>query len=246
MSGQVLNFSSRRPEPAPPEAASWESVPSQPALRIGVAGALSIARDGLCELLRAAHFEVAAEVSDGVSAVRMALEQRPDILLLDLPIAERNELELIREAAAAAQPGRTLVIAGLPPREFIVKVLQLGAAGVLPRSSTDADTLNRAIQWLASWHFWIGDAGALTLVEALRRVAPALNGHRPFGLTGREMEIIAAVLKGASNAEVAGALALSPHTVKHHLRNIYDKTGAGNRVELALFATHHQLIRKGA
>jgi two-component system nitrate/nitrite response regulator NarL len=68
-------------------------------------------------------------------------------------------------------------------------------------------------------------------------------GHaQKFGLTPRQLEIVANVVAGFSNKEIAQKLLLSEDTVKHHLTNIFDKTGASKRLELALFATHHDLI----
>ena len=78
--------------------------------------------------------------------------------------------------------------------------------------------------------------------------APQLRGRdgprsgRRFGLTPRELEVTSAVVSGFSNKEIAKKFALSEDTVKHHLTNIFDKVGASNRLELALFAVHHRLI----
>jgi DNA-binding CsgD family transcriptional regulator len=67
------------------------------------------------------------------------------------------------------------------------------------------------------------------------------NGARPFGLTLRELEVVRLVGEGCSNREIGNRLRISEDTVKHHLSRIFDKTGTSSRVELALFAHHHDL-----
>jgi DNA-binding NarL/FixJ family response regulator len=83
------------------------------------------------------------------------------------------------------------------------------------------------------------------LGKALRNLQSA-NGDESddgkFGLTARELQIVAAILSGCTNKDIADRLALSPQTVKHHLANIFDKLGVSSRLELALHAVHHRLI----
>ena len=65
---------------------------------------------------------------------------------------------------------------------------------------------------------------------------------KTFGLTARELDVVAAIVSGFTNREIAGKFSISEQTVKHHLRNIFDKVGVSNRLELALFAINHQLV----
>jgi DNA-binding NarL/FixJ family response regulator len=69
------------------------------------------------------------------------------------------------------------------------------------------------------------------------------QGRKPhFGLTKRELDIVGAIVSGFANKDVARKFSISEDTVKHHLTNIFDKTGVSNRLELALFAVHHKLV----
>jgi DNA-binding NarL/FixJ family response regulator len=68
------------------------------------------------------------------------------------------------------------------------------------------------------------------------------NGKKTFGLTVRELDVVAAIVSGFTNREIAQKFSISEQTVKHHLRNIFDKVGVSNRLELALFAINHQLV----
>ena len=92
---------------------------------------------------------------------------------------------------------------------------------------------------------WIGREAVSDLVQALREqmaASPEKPARKRFGLSAREVEITSAVVSGLSNREIARKLSLSEDTVKHHLTNIFDKMGASNRLELALFAVHHRLL----
>jgi DNA-binding CsgD family transcriptional regulator len=76
---------------------------------------------------------------------------------------------------------------------------------------------------------------------ALNQVAAPTASR--YGLTNRELDIVAAIVAGASNREIAARFDITVPTVKHHLSNIYDKTGASSRLELAIFAVHQDLVR---
>jgi two-component system, NarL family, nitrate/nitrite response regulator NarL len=126
----------------------------------------------------------------------------------------------------------------------IVKALQLGAAGVVLKASA-TQLLFQGIRSVMAGEQWIGAQPVPDLVDALRTSdgGPETGTGRPrFGLTRRELEVTAAVVGGLTNREIAKRFSLSEDTVKHHLTNIFDKVGASNRLELALFAVHHRLL----
>src|SRR6185295_564116 len=152
-------------------------------------------------------------------------------------------MEALAELAAAPTPVRTIMLTSAIEKAEIVKALQLGAAGVVLKSST-TELLFKSIRSVMAGQHWIGRDAVSDLVQALRaQMAPAEKPARErFRLTRREVEITSAVVSGLSNREIASKLSLSEDTVKHHLTNIFDKMGASNRLELALFAVHHRLL----
>jgi two-component system nitrate/nitrite response regulator NarL len=152
-----------------------------------------------------------------------------------------------RPGRRSEPPGRTvrtiLLTAGIEKAE-IVKALQLGAAGVVLKSAP-TELLLKSIRSVMAGQHWIGREAVSDLVQALRdqmAASPEKPARKRFGLTAREVEITSAVVSGLSNREIARKLSLSEDTVKHHLTNIFDKMGASNRLELALFAVHHRLL----
>ena len=97
-----------------------------------------------------------------------------------------------------------------------------------------------------SGEFWIGQTKVADLVGALRAYMPSADGEqrKQFGLTGRELEVVGAIVSGLTNRDIAESFSISEQTVKHHLRNIFDKVGVSNRLELALFAINHALVSR--
>jgi DNA-binding NarL/FixJ family response regulator len=120
--------------------------------------------------------------------------------------------------------------------------VQLGARGIILKAAA-SDVLFDCMCAVLEGDYWLGDVRLPSqeslLVEALpRREAPG-----DFNLTRREREIIAALVYGLSNREIAQQFGVTEITVKHHLRSIFDKCGASNRLELALFALRRGLAR---
>jgi DNA-binding NarL/FixJ family response regulator len=123
----------------------------------------------------------------------------------------------------------------------VLHSLQLGARGVILKDSAP-EVLFKSIHSVMAGEMWIGRERVSDTVESLRKLAAARRRSRAFGLTPREIEVARAVVAGYTNKEIAQRSSISENTVKSHLMHIFDKLGASNRVELALFATHHRLL----
>jgi DNA-binding NarL/FixJ family response regulator len=116
---------------------------------------------------------------------------------------------------------------------------------VLKESATQV--LVEAIRSIMKEMYWNVDQGVGTLGAVLRELAEPgvkLTPLKTFGLTPRELEIVSAIVSGHSNRHIAERMSISEATIKHHLTNIFDKLGVYNRLELALFAIHHGLVRR--
>jgi two-component system, NarL family, nitrate/nitrite response regulator NarL len=212
-------------------------------IRVLLADDHPVFRQGLRRLLEGERdFLVVGEANDGREAIAMAAQLRPDILLLDLSMPGGSGLDALCELTKCPAPVKAVVLTAEIEREEIVKALRLGARGVLLKSS-GSDLIFKGLRTVMQGQLWVDRQTVTDLVALLRDMsAPARAASaNSFGLTPRQLEIVRAVVSGHTNRDIARKLSISEDTVKHHLTQIFMKTGTANRLELALFAMNHKL-----
>ena len=214
------------------------------AIRILIADEYPILREGLRMLLETQHdFSVIGEASGGEDAWRLVHEVKPDVLLLDLATPRLAGLERLARLGGDNSCVRTLLLVGAMERNDVIKALELGARGIVLKES-QTELLFKSIRTVMAGQYWVGRDTISDLVEALvglHKSPPATQTG--FGLTRRELEVLALIVAGYTNRDLAEELRITEDTVKHHMTNIFDRTGASNRLELALFAIHHHLVK---
>jgi two-component system, NarL family, nitrate/nitrite response regulator NarL len=212
-------------------------------IRIVIADDHPIFRDGLRRLLEVrAEFRVVGSACDGDEALALVADQQPDILLLDLAMPRMSGLATVRELQSRRVRTKIILCTAAIERREIAAALQLGARGVVLKQSA-SDVLVKAIHAALDGDHWVGRKRVTDLAATLRDLADAAAqpARKQFGLTPRELEIVSVIIGGYSNNDIATRFSISEGTVKHHLTNIFDKLGVSNRLELALFALHHNL-----
>src|SRR6266571_2069351 len=198
----------------------------QDCIRIIIADDHTIFRDGLKRLLETEPtFQVVGQAGDGHEAVQLALQVKADVLLLDVAMPKVPGLETLRELT------RTLLLTASIERSEILQALQLGAWGVVLKESPP-ELLLKSIKAIHAGEYWVGRDSLSTWARATQR---------DYGLTPRELEIVSEIRSGKSNKDIAHHFSISEDTVKRHLSNIFDKLGVSSRLELAMFATTHNL-----
>ncbi len=217
------------------------------AIRIGLVDGHTMFREGLRRLLEVEPgFEVVGEASNGEEAAILAKQLKPNIMLLELALPNSSGLDALAALQAGTFTTRCLLLVAAITTEEIIKSLQLGAYGWVMKAA-QVKLLFRSIRAVMAGQYWIGRENVSDLVHALCQKTPAGNGDsaKPrFGLTPRELQILARIVSGYSNKEIAKDFTLSERTIKHHLTNTFDKVGVSSRLELALFAINHRLTEE--
>jgi DNA-binding NarL/FixJ family response regulator len=198
-------------------------------LRVVVADDHPVFRSGLRMLLEDLGVEVVGEAQDGSSAVALAVEHRPDVVLMDLQMPGVNGLEATRRLSEAAPDVRVLVLTMVEDDDTLFAALRAGAAGYLLKGA-GPDEIDRAVRGVAA-----GDAvyGA-GVAERLRRMFVAGPVAAPVAfpqLVERERDVLALMAGGASNAEIARRLYLSDKTVRNYVSSIFAKLGVRDRAQ---------------
>ena len=210
----------------------------QSPIRIVVADGHPLFTLGVRALLaREPGFEVVGDADDGEDALAVLQKHRPDVLLLDLALSGINGLEVLRRMVAMDLPTRTVIVTAAIDRADMRTALMRGAQGVLLKHLA-SDLLVKCVRQIMNGEYWIGRDCVGDLIDAMRN--PSAREESSV-LSQRERDIVSAVIKGASNKDIAWQLGLGEQTVKNHLRRIFAKLGVANRVELAVHAMEKQL-----
>ncbi len=210
-------------------------------IRILLADDHTIMRDGLRALLeRQPDMAVVAEAADGRECVRMAEEQLPDVVVMDIAMPNMNGIEATRRILAE-RPGCAVVILSMHQDEsYVLRALKAGARGYLLKDSLRNDVIE-AIRAVAEGRsFLTRKIGRMLQEDYVRQLDRRGLDDSYDLLTDREREILQLVAEGRTNKEVAGLLNVSPTTVETHRTHILQKLGLHSVPELILYA-----VRKG-
>jgi DNA-binding NarL/FixJ family response regulator len=214
-------------------------------IRVLIADEQPLFRYGLQLLLEEdPDFRVVGQASDIREAMYLTQRAKPDVVLLDLRLPHLSGLETLSHIHSLGLPVHTLVLATSMDRFQVLEALRRGASGILLKDST-AQLLRKCLRSVMDGEYWIGRKNIGHLIHELKKssVRPAEEipqEKRP--LTPRQLQIVAEIISGKTNKEIALKLGLSQQTVKHHLTVIFSELGVFNRLELALFAVHHDLV----
>jgi DNA-binding NarL/FixJ family response regulator len=212
-------------------------------IRIVVVDDHPLFRAGISHTLSAdADLDVVGEGCSAEDALRLARDERPDVMVLDLsmPGGGLRAIELLADPFPNL---RLLVLSGVADVEQVRAAMQKGAWGYLLKGVSGAE-LTQTLHAIHRGERYVTPALAAQLFAAPAPPAPAIVTEDIFaGLTSREEQVLALVADGLSNKEIGGRLALSEKTVKHYITIVLDKLNVPTRVQAALLA-HAQRHRR--
>jgi DNA-binding NarL/FixJ family response regulator len=194
-------------------------------------------RAGLKSMLQGTDIKIVAEASGGDAAVRMALKQKPQVVLLDVRMENGDGLSALGRIKLDRPEMPVLMFSGFDNPSYIARAVALGANGYLLKTATKeklVDAIRRAAKGDNIW-----------AREELRRVTGALATPRlasdvDVPLTKRESEVLKQLSKGLTNKQIADQLDISYETVKEHVQHILRKIGVTDRTQAAVWS-----VRKG-
>lgn len=175
------------------------------------------------------------QAANGEEALQLCDNVHPDVILMDLIMPEMDGVTAIRRVCAQNPNIQVIALTSFAERDLVQQALSAGAIGYLLKNTT-IDELAGAIR--AAHH------GKPTLApEAFRTLVAERIGSHSIGadLTGREREVLALLVQGLNNTQIAARLVVSLSTVKTHVSNILSKLGVSNRVEAVTLAVQHNL-----
>lgn len=211
-------------------------------VRILIADDHAIFRDGLRKLFDGTdEVAIVGEASNGNECVKMLAKLKPDILLLDLRMPEKDGLGVLEEINFDSMTTRVIVLTAAEDDRDVVRAMRLGARGVVLKQSA-SDLLLKSIKKVHDGEIWLDNRMTAEVIDAFKRSAETGQRRDKPLLSEREKEIVQLVAQGFRNREIGEKLFISEQTVKNHLHNIFDKLGVSDRLELALYAIHHRLI----
>ena len=221
-------------------------------IRVAVVDDQALVRSGFAVLLRSdPDIEVVGEAGNGLEAVDLVTRERPDVVLMDIRMPEIDGVEATRRISIdpRLEGTKVLILTTFDLDEYVFAALRAGASGFLLKDTLPEDLL-AAVRVVAEGETLLSPGVTRRLVEEfLRRPAVTGTGGTTVpgldDLTDREREVLAAVARGLSNAEIAEALYISPATAKTHVSRLLTKLHVRDRAQLVVVAYEAGIVQPG-
>ena len=212
-------------------------------IRVAVVDDQEVVRSGFAALLETQpDLEVVGTAGDGVQAIALCRERRPDVVLMDVRMPVVDGIEATREIVRAGCPTRVLVLTTYDLDEHVYGALRAGASGFLLKDAPRA-VLVDAVRRVHRQELIIAPDITRRIVTDYLERSPLPDVEGLSRLSPREQEVLRLVAEGLSNAEIAEALYLSQATVKTHLARTLVKLGLRDRVHAVIWAYEHGLVQ---
>ncbi len=211
-------------------------------MRVLLADDHGIVRRGLRGLIEEAGLSVVAEAADGLEALRLTEEHKPDLLVLDIGMPRLSGIEVAARSQKLERPPRVVILSMHADESYIIRALAAGARAYLLKDATDEDLLP-ALRAVAAGKPFFSPAVTSVLVEDYVRTLQKRGLTDSYDLlTDREREVLHLLAEGRSNKEVATLLDVGLSTVETHRGNLMQKLNLHGTAEIVLYAVRKRLI----
>jgi DNA-binding NarL/FixJ family response regulator len=206
-------------------------------IRVILADDHAVVRTGLKAVLSSAKdIEVIGEAKTGTEAVALVERFKPDIVVMDLSMPELDGVGATKQIVEKGLPTKVLVLTMHAEEDYLVPLMEAGAAGYLVKSAADRDLVD-AVRAIAHGDVYVRPAAARILAKNLTKKDPEkVNRERFEKLTQREQDVLRLVAQGFSAPEIGERLYISPKTVDTYKQRIHEKLGLAHRSDYVQFA----------
>jgi two-component system, NarL family, response regulator NreC len=213
-------------------------------IRIVLADDHAVVRAGLKAVLSTARdMQIVGEASNGLEAVALAERLNPDVVVMDLSMDQMDGSTATKQIVAKGLPSRVLVLTMHAEEEYLVQVLEAGAAGYLVKSAADRELVD-AVRTVARGELFVRPAAARVLAKGLTRKDPAKAEREQYEkLTERERDVLRLVAGGFSAPEIGEKLFISPKTVETYKQRITEKLHLSHRADYVQFCLRLGLLK---
>jgi len=213
-------------------------------IRVGLVDDHEIVRLGLMTLINdQPEMQVVGEAGTAAEALHMVERTRPHVVLMDIRIPGEGGIEAAREINRRFADTKVVMLTSFADDDLVLRAIQAGAVGYVLKQVGNEELL-RAISAAARGEALLDPSTTSRLLSRVREVERKKVEDAFRDLSDREMDVLAEVARGKTNAEIGGILNLSEKTVRNYVSNMLEKLGMSNRIELALYAVEHHLFDK--
>jgi len=205
-----------------------------------------IVRLGLMTLINdQGNMEVVGEAGTAAEGLRAVQELQPQVVLMDVRLPGEGGIEAARQITERYPETKVVMLTSFADDELVVRAIRAGAVGYVLKQVGNEELL-RAITAAAQGDALLDPATTSRLLSRVREAERKADGNAFRDLSDRELEVLAEVTHGKSNAEIGEVLNLSEKTVRNYVSSILDKLALNNRIELATYAVEHHIYDRMA